>query len=333
MNTDQYVWLTKYNPYHGKDGKFTSGGGAKTTVPDSHTSAKKIMAASTTEARTHSSASAGKTTAKPKKRRKPKAPVPQTTNAEDIANCTFLRKDPPPRNTRKAYKVFFTKNGKLYPPMVANPGGAPTPFGVWLDAREGEKAGTSKTGRPQVKQGGKGTQGGSGKLAYRPGWHLGDTPDAKQFARKDDDGVRTLFPKNFVWAECTIDADHDYQEEAMSYGYTKTGKFQHSLAGLPKLPKGGCYKYRTNPRTDTNPWWITGSMRVDRLLNDKETDEILRQHHIKPMKRQGGRVDDLAQLGLPSSGTFEKSYSLFSEINKSADVKVRHAWFRNGRNE
>ena len=41
--------------------------------------------------------------------------------------------------------------------MVANPGGAPTPFGVWLDAREGEKAGTSKTGRPQVKQGGKGT--------------------------------------------------------------------------------------------------------------------------------------------------------------------------------
>ena len=130
MNTDQYVWLTKYNPYHGKDGKFTSGGGAKTTVPDSHTSAKKIMAASTTEARTHSSASAGKTTAKPKKRRKPKAPVPQTTNAEDIANCTFLRKDPPPRNPRKAYKVFFTKNGKLYPPMVANPGGAPTPFGV-----------------------------------------------------------------------------------------------------------------------------------------------------------------------------------------------------------
>ena len=29
-----------------------------------------------------------------------------------------------------AYKVFKVKNGKLYPPMVANPGGADTPIGV-----------------------------------------------------------------------------------------------------------------------------------------------------------------------------------------------------------
>ena len=42
-------------------------------------------------------------------------------------------------------------------------------------------AGESKTGRPQVKQGGKGTQGGSGKLAYRPGWHLGVVPDDTMF--------------------------------------------------------------------------------------------------------------------------------------------------------
>ncbi len=34
-------------------------------------------------------------------------------------------------------KVFFLKDGKLYPPMVANPGGADTPVGVRIDADEG----------------------------------------------------------------------------------------------------------------------------------------------------------------------------------------------------
>lgn len=51
-------------------------------------------------------------------------------------------------------------------------------MGVWLDADEGVSAGVSKTGRQQVKAGGKGPQGGSGTLAYRPGWHLGKIPYA-----------------------------------------------------------------------------------------------------------------------------------------------------------
>ena len=62
-----------------------------------------------------------------------------------------------PKITGKAYKVFKVKNGKLYPPMVANPGGADTPIGVWLTADEGEFAGLSKTGRNQVKAIGGGT--------------------------------------------------------------------------------------------------------------------------------------------------------------------------------
>ena len=72
-----------------------------------------------------------------------------------------------PKNTGIGYKVFYRgKDGKLYPPMVANPDGKDTPVGVWLDADEGLRAGVSKTGRPRVKAGGKGTQGGSGTLAY-----------------------------------------------------------------------------------------------------------------------------------------------------------------------
>ena len=100
-----------------------------------------------------------------------------------------LRQKPEPEKKGTGYKVFVLgKDGKLYPPMVANPNGAATPVGVWLDADAAPVAGESKTGRPQVKQGGKGTQGGSGKLAYRPGWHLGVIPYAIQFNRKDAEG-------------------------------------------------------------------------------------------------------------------------------------------------
>ena len=137
-----------------------------------------------------------------------------------------IREEAAPKNTGIGYKVFVLKNGKLYPPMVANPNGEATPVGVWLDADAAPIAGQSKTGRSQVKAGGKGTQGGSGKLAYRPGWHLGKIPYALQFNRNDENGERTLFPANFVWAEVEYANDVDYQDEAMSYGYNQNGKFQ-----------------------------------------------------------------------------------------------------------
>ena len=209
-----------------------------------------------------------------------------------------IREEAPPKNTMEGYKVFVVKNGKLYPPMVANPNAEDTPVGVWLNADVGTRAPDSKTGRAQVKAGGKGTQGGSGSLAFRPGWHLGETPLATQFDRTNPEtGVKELFPENFVWALCDIAADHDYQEEAMSYGYTKNGKFQHSLAGLPKLPTDGYYKYRTNPNPDTVPWLITGAMKVKKLLSDAEVNAILAEKGIPPKQRVGGEKT-LADLGL-----------------------------------
>lgn len=203
-----------------------------------------------------------------------------------------IRTKPAPKKTGKGYKVFYLKDGKLYPPMVANQGGVDTPVGVWLDAEEGTRAGESKTGRPQVKQGGKGTQGGSGKLAYRPGWHLGEIPYALQFNRKDESGEKTLFPADFVWAEVEYANDVDYQEEAMSYGYNANGKFQHSLAGLPKLPTDGSYRYRTNPNPETDPWIITGAMKVNRLLTPSEVDQMVIDAGREPQKRQSGAVTD-----------------------------------------
>lgn len=205
-----------------------------------------------------------------------------------------------PKQTGKAFKVFRVKNGKLYPPMVANPGGADTPVGVWLTAEEGEFAGVSKTGRPQVKS------IGSGTLSYRPGWHLGDIPRASQFDRTNKETGEKEFPRDFVWAECDYVMDVDYQPESDEQGYMRmdkdgkpyrSDKYQHSLAGLPKLPKDGYYKYRTNPRPDTVPWVITGAIKVNKLLSDAEVNNILQSKGIEPIHRQGGDKT-LAELGL-----------------------------------
>lgn len=215
----------------------------------------------------------------------------EVTNSETGEDVSFsLRQKPEPKKKGIGYKVFVLKDGKLYPPMVANPDGAETPVGVWLDADAAPIAGESKTGRPQVKQGGKGTQGGSGKLAYRPGWHLGVVPYAIQFNRKDADGNKTLFPKNFVFAEVEYAADVDYQEEARQEGINPSGKYQHSLAGLKHLPTDGYYMYRTNPNPETDPWVITGAMKVNRILTRAEQADLVSKAGREPQQIQEGDI-------------------------------------------
>lgn len=215
----------------------------------------------------------------------------EVTNSETGEDVSFsLRQKPEPQKKGIGYKVFVLKDGKLYPPMVANPDGAATPVGVWLDADAAPIAGESKTGRPQVKQGGKGTQGGSGKLAYRPGWHLGVVPYAIQFNRKDAEGNKTLFPKNFVFAEVEYAADVDYQEEARQEGINPSGKYQHSLAGLKHLPTDGYYMYRTNPNPETDPWVITGAMKVNRILTRAEQAELVKKAGREPQQIQEGDI-------------------------------------------
>lgn len=215
----------------------------------------------------------------------------QVMNTETGEDVSFsLRQKPEPKKKGIGYKVFVLKDGKLYPPMVANPDGAATPVGVWLDADAAPIVGESKTGRPQVKQGGKGTQGGSGKLAYRPGWHLGVVPYAIQFNRKDAEGNKTLFPKNFVFAEVEYAADVDYQEEARQEGMNPSGKYQHSLAGLKHLPTDGYYMYRTNPNPETDPWVITGAMKVNRILTRAEQADLVSKAGREPQQIQEGDI-------------------------------------------
>lgn len=265
---------------------------------------------------------------------------------EQNAELYSLRTKEPPKKTGIGYKVFVLKNGQLYPPMVANPNGEGTPIGVWLDADAAPVAGTSKTGRPQVKAGGKGTQGGSGQLAYRPGWHLGEIPYALQFNRKDANGERTLFPNNFVWAEVEYADDVDYNDEARKEGTNTSGKYQHSLAGLKHVPTDGSYKYRTNPDPRTDPWIITGAMRVNKILSREEVDELVRKAGREPQPMQEGDVltqesidalnaeiqamKEADEMGLlyrdDSDDVFDIARDAYEEAAASDALKFQEAW-------
>lgn len=269
----------------------------------------------------------------------------EVTNSETGEEVSFsLRQKPEPKKKGIGYKVFVLKDGKLYPPMVANPDGAATPVGVWLDADAAPIAGESKTGRPQVKQGGKGTQGGSGKLAYRPGWHLGVVPYAIQFNRKDAEGNKTLFPKNFVFAEVEYAADVDYQEEARQEGVNPSGKYQHSLAGLKHLPTDGFYMYRTNPNPETDPWVITGAMKVNRILTRAEQAELVKNAGREPQQIQEGdivtddvvnsinqEIADAPKFSLKSKPVrFEAGKKLSDEEKKEVLSTLKDAYKVNG---
>ena len=269
----------------------------------------------------------------------------EITNTETGEDVSFsLRQKPEPKKKGVGYKVFVLKDGKLFPPMVANPDGAATPVGVWLDADAAPIAGESKTGRPQVKQGGKGTQGGSGKLAYRPGWHLGVVPYAIQFNRKDAEGNKTLFPKNFVFAEVEYAADVDYQAEARQEGINPSGKYQHSLAGLKHLPTDGYYMYRTNPNPETDPWVITGAMKVNRILTRAEQAELVKNAGREPQKIQEGdivtddvvnsinqEIADAPKFSLKSKPVrFEAGKKLSDEEKKEVLSTLKDAYKVNG---
>ncbi|MFA6935093.1 MAG: hypothetical protein WCR70_07475, partial [Sphaerochaetaceae bacterium] len=213
----------------------------------------------------------------------------------DGENPNILFQEAPPdyqpKSTGIGYKVFVQKDGKLYPPMVANPNGEGTPVGKWLLADEAPIAAYSKTGRPQVKSGGKGTQGKSGLLAYRPGWHLGEIPYAKQFNRLNPaTGIKELFPKDFVWAEVEYSKDNDYNDEARQNGVSKNGGFNHALASLYRMPTDGFYNYRTNPDPTTDPWVITGAMKVNKILTREEVENLVRNAGRNPQKVEGDNI-------------------------------------------
>lgn len=250
---------------------------------------------------------------------------PATNDAIEKSDITVkysLRMEDPPKKTIVCYKAFYARDGKLYPPMVSNNTdeenlqkvskatsgtmkGLETPVGVWLNAdvgglavdENGEPIRTKTTNRLQVKND---KSGGKATLAFRPGWHLGEWPDATQFNRTDPvtGEAKSVLPDDLVFARCEISADIDYQLEALELGVTEKGGFNRTQAGLPRVPVDGFYKYRTNANPKEAPWYIAGAMRVTDILDDNDCREICAQFGITPGERYSHHDIDLSEFGL-----------------------------------
>jgi hypothetical protein len=212
--------------------------------------------------------------------------------------------DDEPKKTVKAYKMFRVDKkqpGKLFPLFVDAQ--TPVEMDKWITAKEGERS-TTNTKKVKSK---------IGDLAYRPGWHAGDLPIATHIGDKDEEQkaearrVRELrdayaatmgstkaakalarkehpYPSwvnaprlrnpNHIWAEVEMPDDVDWQSEATKRGYNDQGKLIASQAHITdQLPIGGHYRYKTNSNMLGN-WLIGGSMKVNRILHDKEVEAI-----------------------------------------------------------
>jgi hypothetical protein len=173
-------------------------------------------------------------------------------------------KEDVPRETTKAYKLFRVHPkhpGKLFPLFVDS--NTPVEMNKWIAAKEGEMA----NGKVKSK---------IGPLAYRPGWHAGDLPIATHIGEKSDPSLTApdVRPENHAWAEVEMPNDVDWQSEATKRGTNAQGKLIPVKAHITdQLPAGGHYRYKTNPNMTGN-WLIGGSMKVNRVLSDKEVAKI-----------------------------------------------------------
>ncbi len=79
--------------------------------------------------------------------------------------------------------------------------------------------------------------------------------------------------------------DVDWQAEANKRGINKKGAFIAREAHITdQIPKGGHYRYKTNPNMTGN-WLIGGSMKVKRVLTDKEVERINKAAGVADLPR------------------------------------------------
>tara|TARA_R110002073_G_scaffold80010_1_gene192718 strand:- start:906 stop:2255 length:1350 start_codon:yes stop_codon:yes gene_type:complete len=205
-----------------------------------------------------------------------------------------------PQNTVKAYKLFRIKLGsnQLYPLFVRANEGVPT--GKWIAAQAGE---LTKTGK---------VKSGIGPLANRPGWHAGDYVSATHIGGKSAKGLKKVDYRKAdeVWAEVEMPNDFDWQSVANSKAsIVKSGPRQGQLVSrqaqiTDQIPKGGFYRYKTNPTMEGN-WMIGGSMKINRVLDTREIKSIQKTTKIydlptlpEVINQKGLTLNDLSKKAI-----------------------------------
>jgi hypothetical protein len=218
-----------------------------------------------------------------------KAPTHSALSANDLMELArmYKEKEKPqnkakggsvvkePKSTVKAYKLFRVHKdhpGKLFPLFVdAN---TPVEMNKWVDAKEGEMKGNKVKSK-------------IGDLAYRPGWHAGDLPIATHIGEKSHPSKTApdRRPANHAWAEVEMPDDVDWQSEATKRGTNAQGKLVPVKAHITdQIPKGGHYRYKTNPNMTGN-WLIGGSMKVNKVLSDAEVERINKKAGMADLPR------------------------------------------------
>ena len=162
-----------------------------------------------------------------------------------------------------AYKLLRMRSGKLYPLFVLSD--QEIPIGVWLDAKEGERL---TNGKVKSKL---------GPVQFRPGWHLSDIPLAVHIGIKEDGVIKYMHSDN-VWCECEYSDEIDYQSEV-----EKNGKGYKAM--MDTIPVNGFYRFKTSPSM-LGKWIIAGRMKINRVLSDKEVEEICLQNGYNPLPRK-----------------------------------------------
>lgn len=175
-----------------------------------------------------------------------------------------------------AYKLFTINKlhkGKLFPLYVNS--NKSTPMNKWVKAEPGP----IENGKVKSKL---------GLLCYRPAWHLTDLPIATHIGVKGSSGKIEYMKPNTVWCECEYSDAVNYQNEANNRGMRK-GKLVPKLAYLDFVPVNGFYKYKTSPNM-RGEWILAGEIKINKVLTDKEVEQILINNGIVPMPRYNGEL-------------------------------------------
>ena len=187
----------------------------------------------------------------------------------------YSRRKTIPNKTVKAYKLFSAKASKpeeYFPLFVL--ADKSVPVGEWVTAKSGKR----------TKEGG--VKSGIGELAYRPGWHAGDYASATHIGGKSrgKQGETDYRKADQIWVEVEMADDVDWQSEANQRARTmNNGQPDVQTAHITdQIPKGGFYRYKTNPDMQGN-WLIGGDMKINRVLNPEEVKNIGQESGIQDL--------------------------------------------------
>lgn len=149
---------------------------------------------------------------------------------------------------------------------------------------------TYKDGRRKYHNWGINGSGSVSSFAMRPGWHATDAPSARHIGAGKNGAQSVWRREDEVWAEISLAADNDYQAEAEANPEKDI---------QTHIPTDGYYYFKTNTNAgDDQSWYISGAIKIDRLLSDDEATQIAEQNGVTPdLPRESGRKFDPENTG------------------------------------